>query len=74
MKILTFSDLHGRFTARAAQTIREQSPDWIVLAGDMLPDFSMLGHYQQAHNQGSNALHSSIQTLLQLPHGETEQG
>lgn len=45
MKILAFSDLHGRGYNQAAALIERHRPDWIVLLGDILPDFAMLsGH------------------------------
>ncbi len=43
MKILHLSDLHGRHTRAVEQLIDAQTPDWIVLTGDMLPDFHMVG-------------------------------
>jgi len=43
MKILHFSDLHGRHTKAAEQLIDTHAPNWIVLTGDMLPDFHMIG-------------------------------
>jgi len=42
VKILAFSDLHGRNYKKAAQLIRLLKPDWIVLLGDILPDFDMV--------------------------------
>ena len=43
MKILHFSDLHGRHTREAERLIEAHAPDWIVLTGDILPDFHMIG-------------------------------
>ncbi len=43
MKILHFSDLHGRHTREAEKLIDIHAPDWIVLTGDVLPDFYMIG-------------------------------
>ena len=43
MKILQFSDLHGRHTRDAQRLIQAHAPDWIVLTGDILPDFHMIG-------------------------------
>ena len=43
MKILHFSDLHGRHTREAERLIASHAPDWIVLTGDILPDFHMIG-------------------------------
>lgn len=42
MKILAFSDLHGRNYKKASQLIKLLKPDWIVLLGDILPDFDMV--------------------------------
>jgi len=42
MKILHLSDLHGRHTAAVERLIDAHEPDWIVLTGDMLPDFHMI--------------------------------
>ena len=42
MRILHFSDLHGAATRLAESTIEDVRPDWIVLSGDMLPDFARL--------------------------------
>jgi len=39
MKILHFSDLHGRHTKSAERLIDTHAPDWIVLTGDILPEF-----------------------------------
>lgn len=43
MKILHLSDLHGRHMAAVQRLIEAHEPDWIVLTGDMLPDFNMIG-------------------------------
>jgi Icc-related predicted phosphoesterase len=42
MKILHLSDLHGRHTGAVERLIDAHMPDWIVLTGDMLPDFHMI--------------------------------
>lgn len=42
MKILHLSDLHGRHTKAVEQLIDAHRPDWIVLTGDILPDFQMI--------------------------------
>ncbi len=42
MKILHLSDLHGRHTDAVERLIDAHEPDWIVLTGDMLPDFHMI--------------------------------
>lgn len=42
MRILAFSDLHGRNYKKSAQLIKLLRPDWIVLLGDILPDFDMV--------------------------------
>ena len=39
MKILHFSDLHGRHMKAAEKLIDTHAPDWIVLTGDILPEF-----------------------------------
>lgn len=39
MKILHFSDLHGCHIGLAADLIARHRPEWIVLTGDILPDF-----------------------------------
>jgi len=43
MKILHFSDLHGRHMLAAKMIIDHHRPDWIVLTGDIVPDFYMVG-------------------------------
>jgi len=43
MKILLFSDLHGRHTREVEALVATHAPDWIVLTGDILPDFHMIG-------------------------------
>jgi Icc-related predicted phosphoesterase len=40
VRILAFSDLHGSGFLEAEHLIDEYRPDWVVLCGDMLPDFS----------------------------------
>ncbi len=40
LRLLAFSDLHGRAFGEAAELIDALSPDWIVLCGDMLPDYA----------------------------------
>ena len=42
VRILHFSDLHGTHMQEAASLIESLTPDWIVLTGDMLPDFARL--------------------------------
>ena len=42
LRILALSDLHGKCFKEAASLIDEQRPDWIVLCGDMLPDFDRI--------------------------------
>lgn len=42
LRILALSDLHGRFFKEASNLIDDTSPDWIVLCGDILPDFGMI--------------------------------
>ena len=42
MQILHFSNLHGVAMRQAEATIEAVQPDWIVLTGDMLPDFGRL--------------------------------
>lgn len=52
MKILHFSDLHGRHTQTAQRLIQTHAPDWIVLTGDILPDFYMVsGRESRLSNQ-----------------------
>jgi len=43
LRILVFSDLHGRCYREASSLIDAQRPDWIVLCGDLLPDFGRIG-------------------------------
>ncbi len=43
MKLLHVSDLHGRHTGVVEGLIATHAPDWVVLTGDMLPDFYMIG-------------------------------
>jgi hypothetical protein len=43
MKILHLSDLHGRHTKTVERLIETHTPYWIVLTGDILPDFHMIG-------------------------------
>ena len=40
MRFLVFSDLHGNGFTEAECLTAELQPDWVVLCGDMLPDFS----------------------------------
>jgi len=42
LRLLAFSDLHGACYKEAAALIDAQRPDWIVLCGDMLPDFGRI--------------------------------
>lgn len=43
MRILHLSDLHGRHDETANRLIAELAPDWIVLTGDIPPDFREAG-------------------------------
>jgi len=43
LRLLAFSDLHGTCFRQAAALIDARRPDWIVLCGDLLPDFGMIG-------------------------------
>jgi Icc-related predicted phosphoesterase len=43
IRILAFSDLHGRCYPEAAALIEAHKPQWIVLCGDMVPDFNRIG-------------------------------
>ena len=40
MRILVFSDLHGNGSTAAERLTSELHPDWVVLCGEMLADFS----------------------------------
>ena len=40
MRVLAFSDLHGNGFQEAERLTKAHQPDWIVLCGDMLPDFN----------------------------------
>jgi len=42
LRILALSDLHGRCFREASDLIDDTHPDWIVLCGDILPDFGMI--------------------------------
>lgn len=42
MRVIAFADLHGRHWNRARALIRDFQPDWIILAGDLLPSFDSL--------------------------------
>lgn len=42
LRLLHFSDLHGTSMREAGSLIEGFKPDWIVLTGDMLPDFARL--------------------------------
>lgn len=42
LRILALSDLHGKCFREASSLIDETRPDWIVLCGDLLPDFGMI--------------------------------
>ena len=44
MKIIHFSDLHGSHAEAAASVLAQQQPDWVVLTGDMVPDFYEVGN------------------------------
>ena len=41
-RLLAFADLHGAGLALARDLVRELEPDWIVLLGDILPDFDTI--------------------------------
>jgi len=41
-RLLAFSDLHGKWFKEASAVIDQTRPDWIVLCGDLLPDFRMI--------------------------------
>jgi Icc-related predicted phosphoesterase len=43
LRILAFSDHHGRYSRLAQRLVAESRPDWIILAGDMLPDCETYG-------------------------------
>lgn len=45
--ILAFADLHGSSYAEAARLIDLHQPDWVVLAGDILPEFRMIHGIQR---------------------------
>jgi Icc-related predicted phosphoesterase len=40
VRILAFSDLHGHAFHEAERLVALHRPDWLVLCGDMLPDFN----------------------------------
>lgn len=42
LRILAFADLHGKAFQEASDLIDDTRPDWIVLCGDILPDFGMI--------------------------------
>jgi len=42
LRILALADLHGRCFKEASSLIDQERPDWIVLCGDMLPDFDRI--------------------------------
>ena len=42
VRLLVLSDLHGTCFPEAERVNNAARPDWIVLAGDMLPDFAMI--------------------------------
>src|SRR5208283_4675631 len=42
LRILVFSDLHGQHFKAASDLIDDMRPEWIVLCGDILPDYSMI--------------------------------
>lgn len=46
MRLLAFADLHGHGYSDAAALVRELHPDWVVLVGDILPDFLPFGPEQ----------------------------
>lgn len=39
MKIMAFSDMHGRGFLAASALIDKHQPNWVICCGDMLPDF-----------------------------------
>ncbi|WP_005032761.1 metallophosphoesterase family protein [Holophaga foetida] len=39
LRILAFADLHGKGFKEASDIIDDTRPDWIILCGDILPDF-----------------------------------
>jgi len=41
-RLLAFSDLHGQWFKEASALIDQTRPDWIVLCGDLLPDFGRI--------------------------------
>lgn len=42
MLVLALSDLHGKDFQSVSDLIDRSKPDWIVLCGDILPDFNMI--------------------------------
>lgn len=42
MRILVFSDLHGQGYRKAGALVEALAPDWVVVCGDMLPDFNRI--------------------------------
>ena len=80
MRILHFSDLHGVAMRLAESTIEAVQPDWIVLTGDMLPDFGRLpGEYRRLTAQRewwrtwrSSFLHEGIRTTFVRGNHEIE--
>ena len=42
LRILALSDLHGKCFPEASDLIDRERPDWIVLCGDLLPDFGRI--------------------------------
>ena len=42
LRILVFADLHGEGFQEASSLIDDTRPDWVVLCGDILPDFGMI--------------------------------
>lgn len=42
LRSLAFTDLHGRTYREASNLIDDLRPDWIVLCGDILPDFGRI--------------------------------
>jgi Icc-related predicted phosphoesterase len=42
LRILVLSDLHGLHYKTASDLIDNMHPDWIVLCGDLLPDFAKI--------------------------------
>lgn len=80
VRILHFSDLHGTAMRRAEELIQDLNPDWIVLTGDMLPDFARLpGEFRRLEAQRewwrtwrSSFLRDGVRTTYALGNHEIE--